>query len=83
MQKPSPFHTIVEICEIILNSSSCLQWGGKLCWRFTIDSASRQKGVHEERVDPLLSDGIHLRKMVAQLLHPARGDMRVSSDKRR
>lgn len=34
---------------------------------------SREEGVHEEIVDPFLSDRIHLRNMPTQLLHPARG----------
>ena len=43
---------------------------------FTFYSVSRQKRLHEESVDPLLSDWIHLRKMVTELLHPAgRGQM--------
>ena len=37
-------------------------------WAFTSCAFSRQEGVHEERVDPLLSGWVHVREVAAELL---------------
>ena len=39
-----------------------------MSWLYTGYSFSGQEGVHEERIDPLLSGWVHVREVLAELL---------------